>query len=181
MARASRSRWRTRASTISVDVAGGQPSPRFLFSHPAHVLAMGFGAGLSPIAPGTVGTLIAFPLYLLLAPALPVGLFALLLCAMFAAGVWACEVTGRHLGMHDHGAMVWDEITAFLLILFFTPNQPVWQASAFVLFRAFDVVKPPPIRHVEGLLRNGLGVMFDDLIAAFYALLCLATYKFLAA
>ncbi|MGH8630217.1 MAG: phosphatidylglycerophosphatase A family protein [Burkholderiales bacterium] len=142
---------------------------------------MGFGAGLSPVAPGTVGTLIALPLYMWLSPALPVELFVLLLCAMFAAGVWACEVTGRHLGVHDHGGMVWDEVTAFALVLFFTPDQPMWQAFAFVLFRTFDVLKPPPIRHVEGALRNGLGVMFDDVIAAFYTLLCLAAYKFLAA
>jgi phosphatidylglycerophosphatase A len=144
------------------------------------VLALGFGTGLSPVAPGTVGTLVAFPLYVWLSPALPDGLFALLLCVMFAAGVWACEITGRHLGAHDHGAMVWDEVTAFLLVLFFTPNQPAWQVSAFVLFRAFDIVKPPPIRHVEAMLPNGLGVMFDDVIAAFYALLCLAAYRFLA-
>ncbi len=139
---------------------------------------MGFGAGLSPWAPGTIGTLIAWPIYLLVSPALPLGLFLLLLCSMFAAGVWVCDVTGRHLGAHDHGAMVWDEITAFLLVLFFTPDRPLWQGSAFVLFRVFDILKPAPIRRVEGLLRNGLGVMFDDLIAAFYVLLCLAVYKF---
>jgi len=126
-----------------------------------------------------VGTLVALPLYLWLSPALPMEVFVLLLCAMFAAGTWACQVTGRHLGVHDHGAMVWDEITAFLLVLFLTPREPLWQASAFALFRTFDVLKPPPIRHVEDMLRNGVGVMFDDVIAAFYALLCLALYKFL--
>lgn len=123
--------------------------------------------------------MVALPLYFWVSPAVSEALFVLLLCVMFAAGTWCCQVTGRHLGVHDHGAMVWDEITAFLLVLFFTPREPLWQASAFVLFRLFDVLKPPPMRHVEDLSRNGLGVMFDDMIAAFYALLCLALYKFL--
>jgi phosphatidylglycerophosphatase A len=168
-----------RDSTISVSAVTTQPSLRFLFSHPAHVIALGFGAGLSPAAPGTVGTLIALPIYVWLSPALSTELFALLLCAMFATGTWACQVTGRHLGVHDHGAMVWDEVTAFMLVLFFTPAQPMWQAFAFLLFRGFDILKPPPIRRFEANLRNGLGVMFDDLLAAFYALLCMALYKFM--
>lgn len=155
-----------------------RPSLHFLARHPAHLIALGFGAGLFPWAPGTVGTLIALPIYMAISPALPPELFVLLLCAMFAVGSWACNVTGRHLQAHDHGAMVWDEMTAFLLVLFFTPAQPMWQAFAFLLFRAFDILKPPPIRHVESVLRNGLGVMFDDIIAALYALLCLAFYKF---
>jgi phosphatidylglycerophosphatase A len=157
-----------------------RPSLRFLFGHPAHFIALGFGTGLSPRAPGTMGTLVAMPVHFWVSPAVSEEVFILLLCALFGAGTWACEVSGRHLGVHDHGAMVWDEMTAFLLVLFFTPGEPLWLASAFVLFRLFDVVKPPPIRHVEDRLRNGLGVMSDDLIAAFYTLLCLALYKFLA-
>jgi phosphatidylglycerophosphatase A len=88
--------------------------------------------------------------------------------------VWACEVTGRALGSPDHGGMVWDETTAFLLVLFFTPVYGYWQVAAFLLFRLFDIVKPPPIRYYERLVKGGWGVMIDDILAAFYTLLVLA-------
>jgi phosphatidylglycerophosphatase A len=77
----------------------------------------------------------------------------------------------------DHGGMVWDEVVAFLLVLFFTPDSLYWQACAFLLFRLFDILKPPPIRYYDRTLKNGFGVMFDDLIAAFYALLLLALWR----
>jgi phosphatidylglycerophosphatase A len=150
-----------------------------VFSHPAPFLAFGFGVGLAPVAPGTFGTLLAFPLHAWLAPRLSPQEFTLLLLAMFAVGVWACDATGRRLGVHDHGGMVWDETTAFLLVLFLTPDERVWQAFAFLLFRLFDILKPAPIRHYDRSIRNGFGVMLDDLIAAFYALLCLAAGKLL--
>jgi len=156
----------------------GRPSLRFVFSHPAHLIAFGFGVGLSPVAPGTFGTLLALPMYLWLAPRLGSQEFLLMLAGMFIVGAWACEVTGRRLGVHDHGGMVWDEVTAFLAVLFFTPATPLWQASAFLLFRLFDIVKPMPISHFDRSMHNGLGVMFDDVLAAFYALLCLAGWKF---
>jgi phosphatidylglycerophosphatase A len=154
-----------------------RPGARFAFSHPAHVLALGFGAGLSPFAPGTVGTLVAIPLWWWVAGiGEPLPLLGLLLL-LFAAGVWACELTGRHLGIADHGAMCWDEVVAFLLVLALTPDDPWWQAAAFFLFRAFDVVKPPPIRKIEKRLKGGFGVMFDDILAAGYTLLVLALVK----
>ena len=156
----------------------GRPSLRFVFSHPAHFIAFGFGVGLSPVAPGTFGTLLALPMYAWLAPRLGNQQFLLLLAGMFIVGAWACEVSGKKLGVHDHNGMVWDEVTAFLAVLFFTPPTPLWQASAFVLFRLFDIVKPMPIRYFDRNIRNGLGVMLDDLLAAFYALLCLAGWKF---
>lgn len=130
-----------------------------------------------PFAPGTFGTLLALALYLAGLDSLSPAAFAMAWCTAFLLGIWACEITGQHLGVHDHGAMVWDEVMAFLLVLFFTPAGPVWQAVAFVLFRLFDIVKPPPIRRSERALPNGLGVMFDDLIAAFYALLLIAAGK----
>jgi phosphatidylglycerophosphatase A len=92
-------------------------------------------------------------------------------------GVWACGVTGRHLGVHDHGAMVWDEFVAFLLVLAIVPRELEWQAAGFVLFRAFDIGKPPPIRWFERRYRGGFGVMFDDLLAAGYTLLVLALLR----
>jgi phosphatidylglycerophosphatase A len=163
--------------TISADLAG-RPSARFVFSHPAHCIAFGFGIGLIPFAPGTFGTLLALPMHAWLLPRLGDQAYAALLPVMFLVGVWACQVTGRRLGVHDHGGMVWDETVAFLIVLYFTPASPVWQAFAFLLFRLFDIAKPMPIRHFDRTIRNGLGVMFDDLLAAFYTLLCLAGWKF---
>lgn len=144
---------------------------------PAHAFAFGFGAGLSPFAPGTAGTLLAFPLYWLIAPRLAPYEFLIAVLLMFAIGVWACDATGRALGTPDHRGMVWDETVAFLLVLFFTPPGLAWQAWAFLLFRLFDILKPAPIRHFDSILKNGLGVMLDDLVAAFYTLLVLAGVK----
>ena len=157
-----------------------RPHARFAFSHPAHFIALGFGAGLSPFAPGTAGTLLAFPLWWLFGGEVGANDPLLLLAVLgflFGVGVWACELTGRHLGVSDHGAMCWDEVVAFLLILALTPDDPWWQAAAFFLFRAFDVVKPPPIRQLEMRFKGGFGVMFDDILAAGYTLLVLAIVK----
>lgn len=154
-----------------------RPSWRFLLSHPAHLVAFSFGAGLAPVAPGTWGSLIAFPVYWLISPRLEPVEFLLMLIVLFALGVWACEVTGRAIGVSDHGGMVWDETVAFLLVLFFVPATLPWQAAAFLLFRLFDILKPPPIGYYDQKLKNGFGVMLDDLIAASYTLLVLAVMK----
>jgi phosphatidylglycerophosphatase A len=154
-----------------------RPSWRFLIRHPAHLLAFGFGVGLTPGAPGTAGTLLAFPLFWLLQPRLSPAEFLALLAVMFGAGIWACDKTGTALGVSDHGGMVWDETVAFLLVLFFTPDSPYWQAFAFMAFRLFDIVKPPPIRYYDRTLKGGFGVMFDDVAAAAYTLLLLAICK----
>jgi phosphatidylglycerophosphatase A len=154
-----------------------RPKAGFAFAHPAHFIALGFGAGLSPFAPGTAGTLLALPLWWLIGTAYdPLALLAFL-AFLFGVGVWACAVTGRNLGVSDHGAMCWDEVVAFLLVLALTPADPWWQAAAFFLFRAFDVVKPPPIRQLEMRFKGGFGVMFDDILAAGYTLLVLAIAK----
>ncbi len=154
-----------------------QPTWGFVLRHPAHFLAFGFGSGLAPKAPGTWGTLVAFPLYWFLAPRLSDALFLLLLIWFFAIGVWACELTGQALHAPDHGGMVWDEIVAMLLVLFFTPSGWYWSLLAFTLFRFFDIVKPPPIHYYDQHWKGGLGVMFDDIVAAGYALLCMALIK----
>jgi phosphatidylglycerophosphatase A len=101
----------------------------------------------------------------------------LVVAALFVLGIWACTVTGRDLGVSDHGAMVWDEIVAFLLVLAIVPRELAWQAAAFVLFRAFDIGKPPPIGWFERRYHGGFGVMFDDLLAAGYSLVSLAFIK----
>ena len=154
-----------------------QPSWRFIFSHPAHLFSFGFGSGLFPRSPGTAGTLVAFPLYWYLAPLFTDAMFIVALVWMFAFGVWVCGKTGRALGVADYGGIVWDEIVAFLLVLFFTPEGFFWSLLAFSLFRFFDIVKPPPIRHFDQTWHGGLGVMFDDILAAGYTLLCLALVK----
>jgi phosphatidylglycerophosphatase A len=148
-----------------------RPDLKFLFAHPAHLVAFGLGTGLAPKAPGTVGTLLGLPLFWLItttAPDLPNQI--ILLLAAFLFGVWACGRTGRALGVADHGGMVWDEIVAFALVLLFTPAGWGWVVLAFLLFRFFDIIKPWPIRLADRRLKNGFGVMFDDLLAAGYAL-----------
>ncbi len=154
-----------------------RPGAAFAFSHPAHAVALGFGAGLAPYAPGTAGTLVAWAAGLALGSLVHSPVLLALLAALFALGVWACALTGEHLGVHDHGAMVWDEIVAFLLVLAIVPGGLAWQAAGFVLFRIFDIAKPPPIRWLEKRYRGGFGVMLDDLVAAGFTLLVLAIVK----
>lgn len=154
-----------------------RPSAGFMFAHPAHFVALGFGTGLSPIAPGTVGTLLAFPLYGVVSDWFdPLQLF-ILLCALFVLGIWACRKTGEDLGLSDHSSMNWDEVVAFMLVLMLTPEGLAWRAFAFFAFRAFDVVKPQPIRYFDRTLKGGFGVMFDDIAAAGYTLLLMAIVK----
>jgi len=154
-----------------------RPRPSFAFAHPAHVIAFGFGVGLAPFAPGTFGTLLAFPLWWLLGASYAPLVLCALLALLFAIGVWACDVTGRHLGVADHGAMVWDEIVAFLAVLLVIPSQAAWQIAAFAVFRLFDILKPPPIRQFERRFKGGFGVMFDDVLAAGYTVVALAIAK----
>ena len=148
--------------------------PRLLFRHPAHFISLGFGSGLAPRMPGTVGTLLAWALFALFPPSAPLWLSLVILLALFILGVFAAGVTGRALGVADHGAIVWDEMVAMWLVLLFTPADLLWQAVAVALFRFFDILKPPPIRWADRHLRDGFGVMFDDLLAAGYSLLVLA-------
>ena len=162
---------------LSDEAPQPRPDKAFVRRHAAHFIAFGGGIGLSRMAPGTAGTLAALPLFWVLSIFFDAAGFLLLIGGMFVVGIWACAVTGKALGSHDHGGMVWDEIVAFLLVLVFTPKVLIWQAFAFLLFRVFDIIKPPPIRYYDNKLRGGFGVMFDDILAAFYALLCLAAWK----
>ena len=154
-----------------------RPTPAFAYSHPAHIVAFGLGAGLARVAPGTFGTLAAWAPGWLLAGAHP-GVIFPLVAALFLLGVWACGVTGRHLGVHDHGAMVWDEIVAFLPLAAFASGSLLTEAAAFGLFRLFDIWKPFPIRQLDARVKGGLGVMIDDVVAAFYV--CVAYVVFMS-
>jgi phosphatidylglycerophosphatase A len=164
---------------ISAESSFPRPSLRFMLRDPAHVIAFSGGVGLAPFAPGTFGTLLALPLQWWLAPHFSEAVWLGVLAVAFTIGIWVCGRTGRALGVPDHGAIVWDETVAFLLVLFFIPDNQSWQAAAFLLFRAFDIAKPPPIRYFDARWKNGFGVMFDDLLAAFFTLLVLAMIKIL--
>lgn len=149
----------------------------FLFAHPAHFLAFGFGAGLARVAPGTWGTLAALPIYgaCYVGGGAPAVLAAAL--AFFVIGIWAAAVAGRALGVSDHGGIVVDEIAAYLLVLAFTPPVIGWIAASFVVFRVFDIFKPWPINWADRRIKGGFGVMFDDVLAAGYTLLCLSLIR----
>ncbi len=159
------------------DAKPPRPGLRFLFAHPAHFLACGCGSGLSPKAPGTIGTLFAWLTFPLLRAPLSELQFLALLGAAYLAGIWIIDVAGRSLGDPDHGSIVWDEIVPFWLVLLLTPADWLWQATAFALFRLFDIVKPQPARYFDQHVKNGFGVMADDLVAAGYTLLALALLK----
>jgi phosphatidylglycerophosphatase A len=147
---------------------------RFRLGHPAHLIALGAGSGLSPWAPGTVGTLWAWAVFLALDGLLDLRGWLFVIVFAFLVGVWACGRAGRDVGVADHSAMVWDEVVAFWLVLAFLPDDLLMQTVGFLLFRFFDILKPPPIRQADARLKGGLGVMVDDLLAAVFTLaLCL--------
>jgi len=136
---------------------------------PSGFLAFGFGSGLSPVAPGTAGTL-AGVLPALFLTQIPLWIGCLLLLGAFFLGIYLCQVTGKALGVHDHGGMVWDEFVGFWMVLLFVPFDWRWWLAAFILFRAFDILKPWPIRWLDRRVDGGFGVMLDDLIAGIFAL-----------
>jgi phosphatidylglycerophosphatase A len=167
--------------TTLADSSRGTPSLKFLFAHPAHFLALGCGSGLAPKAPGTFGTLFAWLSFNLFQPWFSDFELFWLLTAAYLLGIWVIDKTGKALGNPDHGSIVWDEIVPFWLVLLLTPAGFLWQAAAFALFRLFDITKPQPARYFDQHVKNGFGVMADDLIAAGYTLLCLALLKTLLA
>ena len=156
-----------------------KPDFKFLFAHPAHFIALGFGSGLSPVAPGTAGTLAAWLAFPWLKPHFSDAGFLLFLAAAFVLGALACASAGRALGVVDHAAIVWDEIVPFWLVLLMTPEGWLWQLAAFIWFRFFDIVKPQPARWIDGHMKHGFGVMLDDVVAAGYTLLALTLFKVL--
>jgi len=146
--------------------------PASVWRNPVHFLAFGGGAGAMPVAPGTFGTLVAIPLYLLLQP-LSLLYYLLTLAIMTLFGIWLCGRTAADIGVHDHGGIVWDEIVGYLLTMIAAP--PGWLAVVlgFALFRLFDIVKPWPIRLADRHVGGGFGIMLDDVLAAGYGWLAL--------
>ena len=146
---------------------------RTLLSHPAGWIATALGAGLSPKAPGTAGSLVALLPWWLLLRGLPLGWYLAVLAAGFLLGVWACGVSDRRLGMHDQGALVWDEVIGMWITLLAAPQAWWWMVVGFGLFRLFDIWKPWPVSWADRRVQGGMGVMLDDVIAGIYALVVL--------
>jgi phosphatidylglycerophosphatase A len=167
-----------------------KPSWRFMLKHPAHAIALGFGSGLSPIAPGTAGTLWAWLVFALLQPHLGAAAWAIVIGASLVVGWWACTVTARALGIADPGAIVWDEVVAFWIILVLVTPTGFWgEAWAFALFRLFDAVKRGPVGWADARFKlrpgqsigwaQGFGILFDDVVAALCTLLVVAAWRFM--
>ena len=171
-----------------------RPSARFMLTHPAHFIAMGFGAGLSPAAPGTAGTLWAWVSFLVLQQWLSTAQIGWLIAASIPLGWWVCTVTARNMRVLDPSSVVWDEIAAFWLVLWLVmPTGLLGQTIAFALFRYFDAAKPGPVGWADRLSHGvdpanhrfawpwaGFGIMFDDFVAAGCTLLVIALWRFFA-
>ena len=182
------------ATTAAPQSPMARPTARFMLAHPAHAIALGFGAGLSPFAPGTAGTLWAWLAFLVMQNyGMTDAGWALLIAASLPVGWWASTVTARHMQVLDPGSIVWDEVVAFWLVLWLVMPAGFWgQLAAFALFRFFDAVKPGPVGWADRLFHGmdassdsnawtkaGFGIMLDDLVAAGCVLLLIALWRFL--
>ncbi|PCK08317.1 MAG: phosphatidylglycerophosphatase A [Alteromonadaceae bacterium] len=143
-----------------------------IFKSPTLFLAFGFGSGLSPIMPGTAGTLVALPLYLLMA-SWHWSLYLLMLVLTSVLGFYLCGRAASKLNVHDHSGIVWDEFVGFWITMFLVPAHWYWVVLGFVLFRFFDIVKPWPISWVDRKVHGGVGIMLDDILAGLAAAGCL--------
>lgn len=152
--------------------AVNNPTWASLLANPIHALAFGFGSGLSPKAPGTVGTLAAIPFYLLIS-SLPLALYIAVLIVTFAVGVYLCDKTSKDLGVHDHPGIVWDEFVGYWITMLAAPAGWLWIVVGFLWFRLFDVLKPWPINWLDAKVEGGFGIMIDDVLAGLMALACL--------
>lgn len=152
--------------------SANEPLPRPNLARPLHLLAFGFGAGLAPRAPGTVGTLVGVLIYLPLAH-LPFWWYLALTLLAILVGVGICGWSSRDLGVHDHPGIVWDEIAGYLVSMLWAPPGWPWVLAGFVLFRLFDILKPWPIGWFDRRVRGGLGIMLDDVLAGMAALGCM--------
>lgn len=144
-------------------------SVQFNMRDPVHILAVGFGSGLSPKAPGTVGTLAAVPIWYFLFAGQSDLVYGALVLVTALVGIYLCDKCSKDIGVHDHGGIVWDEFVGFFITMWAVPATWGWILIGFILFRFFDILKPPPIKQVDRQLKGGLGIMMDDIIAGVMA------------
>lgn len=149
-----------------------QPSPDLL-RNPVQLLAFGFGSGLSPRAPGTAGTVLAIPLYLLVAEFNLVQ-YSIFIVLAAVLGIWICDVASRQLQVHDHPGIVWDEFVGYWITMWAVPPEWIWMLLGFVVFRVYDIVKPWPVSVLDKKIGGGLGIMIDDVLAG--AMACLTVH-----
>jgi phosphatidylglycerophosphatase A len=136
---------------------------------PVVLIAVGFGSGLAPKAPGTAGTLVAIPLFMLMQP-LPLISYLLITTCLFISGIWICTYAAEKFGVHDHPAIVIDEIVGFLITMIAAPEGWLAVIAGFVLFRLFDAIKPWPVSWFDRNINGGLGIMLDDVVAGIISL-----------
>ena len=150
-------------------MSGKNTQVNFNLANPIQFLALGFGSGLAPKAPGTFGTLAAVPLFLLMSGLAPLT-YAIIVFVVCISGIYICGKAAEDVGVHDHGAIVWDEFAGFFITMFMVPVS--WQSVlvGFILFRVFDIAKPWPISIADKKLTGGFGIMFDDVLAGLLAL-----------
>lgn len=146
--------------------------PFSYLKNPLHFVSLGFGSGLMPKAPGTFGTLVAIPLYILIS-SLNLELYLLITLLVTLIGIYLCAYTSKALGVHDHSGIVIDEIAGYFITMIAVPFDWVWIIVGFLLFRFFDILKPWPISWLDKNVQGGFGIMIDDVLAGFFALICL--------
>ncbi|EKD54346.1 MAG: Phosphatidylglycerophosphatase A [uncultured bacterium] len=154
------------------------PIPDSIWQKPSHFIAFGFGSGAIPIAPGTFGTLMAIPFYLLLKPLPP--LFYLMVVVLVTLGsMWLCHRVSKEIAVHDHQGMCLDEIVGYLVTMIYVPFGITWMALGFILFRFFDIFKPWPISYLDKHIHGGIGIILDDVFAGIYSFLILQLLVYL--
>ncbi len=156
------------------------PLSRVRLSNPTHLLALGFGSGLMPKAPGTWGSALAIILGAPLLHWMGAQFFFLFILASFSLGCYLCHKTAEDMQVHDHGAIVWDEFVGIFITLLALPALSwSWLLLAFCLFRFFDILKPAPIKYFDQKLQTGFGIMIDDVLAGFYAFGVIAVMRYI--
>jgi len=151
-----------------------------IWRNPVHILAFGFGSGLSPWAPGTCGTVVAVLMYVLFPP-MHWSVYLLMIVLTFIVGIWLCDKTSKDLGVHDPGGIVWDEFVGYWVTMFMAPAGWQWAVGGFIVFRILDILKPWPIKWFDTQIEGGLGIMLDDVIAGIMGALCLQAVALLIA
>jgi len=147
-----------------------RPPANLLFKNPVHILATGLGSGLSPKAPGTVGSLLAVFVYIVALNGLPALVQGIIIGVTLLAGFYICGKTAKDWNAHDHKAIVWDEWVGQWMVLMVVPPTTISWVVGFLLFRLFDVFKPWPISWADRSLHGGVGIMLDDVLAALAAI-----------